>query len=196
MSLSLKKACLWLILLMPAAKGFAQSEPKIYWHADSLLTWNDFKGPIDASSSFSAVTHYGTSYYYQWHQHLGKYTFTFTTKSYVEPNRSWTKVEKQTPELLRHEQLHFDIAEFFARQLLVALNAGAYTTAFEAEIKQVYADVTIKRQAMEELYDSQTNHSRNKLMQAQWEIYVYNLLNNQVTLEDAITHTPVLAAKQ
>jgi hypothetical protein len=191
MSLSQKILNVWLILLFPAANCLSQSAPRIDWHADSLLTWNDFQGAIDSSSSFSALTYYGTSYQYKCDEHLGKYTIAFTTKSYADPNRCWSKVEKQTPALLKHEQLHFDIAEFFARQLLIAFNSYNYTINYKTEIKQINDDMVAKRNSMQELYDHQTNHSINKIMQARWELYMDNLLKQPLKLEDALALTPV-----
>jgi hypothetical protein len=191
MSLSQKTIYWWAFLIMSATQCLAQPAEQINWHADSLLTWNDFKGPIDSGSSFSAYTYYGASYQYKWHEHLGKYTFTFTTKSYALPDKCWSKVDKQTPALLKHEQLHFDITEFFARQLLIALNAHTYSSNYKAEIKQVNDEIVAKRQAMQELYDNQTNHSINKIMQARWELYIDNLLRNPFNLDDAIALAPV-----
>ncbi len=43
---------------------------------------------------------------------------------------------------------------------------------------------------MENKYDDEAEHSLNKLMQSEWEIYVDDLLNNNYTLDEAIQKEP------
>ncbi len=192
MPLSQKILVLWFILLFWAGNVLAQQPaPLINWHADSLLTWSDFKGGVQSDSPFSAYTYYGITYRYTCHERLGKYTVTFTTKSHADPNQCWSKVDKQTPALLSHEQMHFNIAEFFARQLLVAFNNYSYTVNYKDEIKQVYENMAIRHRNMQELYDQQTKHSIHKIMQARWELYIDNILRQPCNLEDALALAPV-----
>jgi len=97
---------------------------------------------------------------------------------------------KQTDALLSHERLHFDISEFFARKLLVALNYP-YTNDYKNEINQVYQQMMDARKVMEETYDAQANHGLNKLKQAEWEIYVSGLLSKDLTYQEALAKEPV-----
>ena len=121
----------------------------------------------------------------------GSMHFTFATASYMDKSKSWVREGKQTPALLSHEQLHFDISEFFARKLLQALNNYSYTSDYKSEIDQVHQQMADARKAMEEKYDAQTNHSLNKIKQAEWELYVSQLLSKKYTYEEALAKEPV-----
>ena len=183
---------LFLILTCLLKQGFAQDDVKIIWHKDSLLKWFDFQGPIDKASTFSAFAYYGETYHYNWRSVNNEYLLTFTTDAYFVPSKSWVKAGMESPNLLTHEQMHFDIAAFFARILLSDLNKHTYTAAYKTEVEQIYQDWKQKRQEMEELYDTQTDHSKNKLMQVRWELYVYNILKEPCSYEDAKSREPTL----
>lgn len=46
---------------------------------------------------------------------------------------------------------------------------------------------------MEELYDDETNHSQNKLMQARWELYVDDILSKDYDLSEALAKQPLVS---
>ena len=83
-----------------------------------------------------------------------------------------------TPEMLKHEQLHFDITAIAARKLVTtimntALTADGFANELEALQKQIEKD----RTAMQQQYDKETNHSRNREKQKEWEAKVHALLS-------------------
>lgn len=149
-----------------------------------------FSGPIDPASSFDAKTYSGLDYKWNAHITAGKLSIDFTAGSFMDKLLSWTKPKKQTPALLRHEQVHFDISAYFARKLLEAFNSYAYTDNYRNEIVQIFQQVNAARAEMEDEYDEQTNHSRNKIKQALWELYVSNLLSNNYSYNQALAAEP------
>jgi hypothetical protein len=165
-----------LLLVSFTGKVMAQDDYKLAWRKDSLLKWNDFKGPVDATSKFHALTLAEIFFKYNWTLKNNKYTFTFTGGSFLNTDKSWTIKEKQTPALLQHEQVHFDIAEIFARISLQRLTATEYNATFKATIDEITQDNLRNMKVMQDLYDEQTDHSKEKKMQAKWEIYIANLL--------------------
>jgi hypothetical protein len=46
------------------------------------------------------------------------------------------------------------------------------------------------RNKMEDKYDEQTDHSKNKINQAQWEYFVSILLSTNCSLADALNNEP------
>ncbi|MFD0750526.1 hypothetical protein ACFQZS_10255 [Mucilaginibacter calamicampi] len=181
------------LLLLSVAfttKVIAQDEHKLFWHKDSLLKWSDFKGPTDASSKFHASTFCEIFSKYNWTVKNNKYIFIFTTGSYLNTSRSWSVKEKQTPELLRHEQLHFNIAELFARRYLQLLNKAVYTSTFKTTIDRINQDNLHTLKVMQDLYDEQTYHSEDKYMQAKWEAYIAKLLNSKGLIDAAMLRGP------
>jgi hypothetical protein len=184
------KSALIVLFLVTSIVGFAQEEQKRGWDKDNLINWSDFQGPIDQSSSFDATTHSGMNYSWKVKTIQGQIKSAFTTTSFMNKSKSWTKPEKQTPALLKHEQLHFDIYEFFARKLLQVFNDHSYTNDFTNEIAAIFQRMEEARKAMEDKYDKQTNHSKNKLKQAEWELYVSELLSNNYSYEQAMDKEP------
>jgi len=109
------------------------------------------------------------------------YTFQFTTYAFFNRSRSWLRPNPTATigglnYLLRHEQLHFDIAEIFAHKLLQEFNKHHYTYRFSAEIDQVYANVNKQKIEMENKYDLETRHGVDANKQAYWDEYITGML--------------------
>ena len=77
---------------------------------------------------------------------------------------------------LRHEQLHFDISEYFARKLLVELNKHQYTDRYRDEMKQISVEMDKQREGMQLAYDQRTHHSLDRDQQAEWDKFITGLL--------------------
>lgn len=176
-----------LIFFLVSISAKAQTEKKL-WSADDPLKWSDYHGKPDKRSPFAAYTYFGLDYGYQ-RKGNGLYQFTFEVGSYMDKALSWRR-GKPSENLLKHEQLHFDIAEYFVRQLLIAFGNHTYTSNYKAEIAQVQQQIANLRRGVEELYDKQTVHSVNREMQSKWDAYVADLLNKNYTLEQAISNLP------
>jgi predicted secreted Zn-dependent protease len=84
-------------------------------------------------------------------------------------SKSWKK-EGVSETLLQHEQLHFDIAELFARKLRKDLSRKtSINDNNEIYFKGIYKNVINECIAMQLQYDRETNHSRNRQFQVLWE---------------------------
>ncbi|MES2269228.1 MAG: DUF922 domain-containing protein [Bacteroidota bacterium] len=144
----------------------------IKWDTNTPLTWTDFSGTIDKNNPYYAHTQARINYNYKWRKSDYLFTYEFKIDAGFEKNASWVRPGKESPELLQHEQLHFDISELFARKLSVAFNTKKYTANYEQEIKDIFAQIMKEVGAMQEKYDAETNHSANKDKQQEWETYV------------------------
>jgi len=80
--------------------------------------------------------------------------------------------------ILAHEQLHFDIHEIFARKFMqYAHEEKVFATEhFSKELKKVFNKTFRELKKMQEAYDRETNHGRNREAQAQWVKKVAKLL--------------------
>jgi len=153
-------------------KNIAQNEV-ITWSSIDPLEWSDFSGEIVYRNDIIAAAE--TIYKIeisplevlvdeedniQNYQELTVVTLFF-------PNKSW--VNQPSDELLDHEQLHFDIAELFARKM--RREFSKLKEAKEAQM-QVYQDVWNNLwktcRAMQQKYDSDTNHGINGSAQLSW----------------------------
>jgi len=162
------------LLLLCAFVGFAQSSPcdSIVWRADRPLTWEDYKGQPDSNSRAAANTNSG--FIRTW----AAKGFTLRTMMIANfsPCLSWSK-NKASARLLRHEQLHFDITEYFKRLYYKRIAEATYSPAtLSGLMKSIYQNILSESQAMQDEYDRQTTHSLNAEQQAAWEQKVAGLL--------------------
>ncbi|RLD22719.1 MAG: DUF922 domain-containing protein [Bacteroidetes bacterium] len=149
----------------------------IKWNADSPLVWEDFQGPVDASSRFHAQTQSGVKYSFRWQSSYSKTTYTFEVFSYCDKSLSWVKSSKATDKLLAHEQLHFDISELHARKLKQTIAMTTFTKRYDSEIKNLFKENQRERELMQEQYDRETEHMKNRDNQLKWQQYVAEELN-------------------
>lgn len=190
--LYLWKSILLLIPIFFLIISFRQSNELKVWDKNSPLTWDDFQGveiPKDPESKSN--TFIGENFRYK--RITGdsnSYVFEFQVRSVMVKSKSRVDPAYKTATLLAHEQLHFDISEYFARQLLLAFQKATYTSDFKDEIKNIRHKLSIQRDAMELQYDEQTKHSLNLKMQSKWNVYVDYLISDNPNLEVALNKRP------
>lgn len=151
---------------------FPNDEEKMEWSASRLLTWNDFRGSPNPVSDFVATTNSGMSFTYSYSIRNGKREISFEVKSYFYPNSSWYLKEDASPYILKHEQTHFDISELLARKLRKRLDAATFSDNLKPEIEAIYRQVEEERKEMQDAFDKESDHSKNKTGEAKWEAYV------------------------
>lgn len=108
-------------------------------------------------------------------------------KAVIDQGRSWSKPDKQTPELLAHEQGHMDLWVAAAKaaekeinsmeKCIAATNCGFEAkNAFRAVINTVMQENRDKGQKLQEKYDEETDHGRKKEEQEKWLKKIKELL--------------------
>jgi len=161
-----------LLLLLPAA---AAAQTPLAWSASRPLTASDFTSrprPADTHAARTSTT-INTGVNCQGGLAQG------TAVARFEPNRSWLRDPTHlTPALLRHEQLHFDLTEVYARRLrqqLAALQVPCASLGprFKAVTQRVFAAWA----KAEDNYDRDTNHGLRPGRQAAWEAQTRAELN-------------------
>ena len=78
---------------------------------------------------------------------------------------------------MSHEQLHFDISELYARKMRNRLASTSFTQNVKAEVKQIYKEVLEELEEFQNLYDDQTNFSRDVEQQLIWNNKIEEALN-------------------
>ena len=145
-----------------------------------LLVWDDFSGKVNKSSSFYALTNWGirSNFISKKDGSTGKFTSSIEFILSMDSKKSWVKKGKDTEELLKHEQGHFNTGLLCLRELLIK-------TAFIKEVNQatvknlqsIFEEVMTKYNKMDLQYDEETNHSSNKIEQEKWnKFYADELL--------------------
>ncbi len=142
-----------------------KNEDVIIWNKNRLLTWDDFKGKVDTTTEHLAVTYSRTSTTFK----SLKDTLFMSVIATMNPVKSWKRSNKLSKEVLKHEQLHFDIAELYARKLKLELGKMVVTKK-EAQ-KKIDELLTLNTQQFKQyqaLYDKETDHSKLKAKQLEW----------------------------
>ncbi len=137
----------------------------IYWEAGHKLDWRDFEGaPRFDYKSISALTSSGIVHY----KGCKEGEINYKVRAYFEKKESWVKREAMTEHHLRHEQLHFDITELYARKLRKALSERSFNCGQEAEFEAFVAAQLAGWQSEQKAYDMLTRHSMDKEKQKDW----------------------------
>ena len=137
------------------------------WSVGRPLTVADFQGRPSPAEPHAALTSATIDAKGACNDNL----FIADVKAMFDPATSWVRDPATiTPALLRHEQLHFDIAELYARRLRLTFarahpNCVQLQSTFHRLSQSLYADW----EREESRYDQETNHGLNLTQQAFWE---------------------------
>ena len=142
----------------------------IKWDKNYKLKWEDFKGKIDRSdetigamcSSYLKIKNLG------WKKSNGY----FLIWAVFDMSDSWSKLKKNK-DALKHEQGHFDITEIYARLLRKKLNNKRFKkNKLSREIEFIFDEFEKEKNDYQDLYDKETDHSRNTEKQAEWYLKI------------------------
>jgi len=135
----------------------------IEWNAGRKLTWDDFKSTPDPASPNAALTNTAINIEFGY----DKSGLTWSIRCSFDKNLSWVRVKNDA--VLAHEQGHFDIAEIYARKLNKALKDYHFNAKTVAnDVNKIYNDMMTAHHDAQEVYDHETDYSRNKEKQDEW----------------------------
>ncbi len=160
-------------ILLAVQLGFAQKtgikpsikklrNDTIVWRADSLLDKDDFK----SRSKGSAMGFTASGIFLYPSENSGVLVF------YVEAIfvKSKSYITKFSDYVLKHEQLHFDVCELYARKLRQKINEIDFKKVKNVQqvIQNAYAKINTEFSREQEKYDKDTEHGLNAAKQQVW----------------------------
>ena len=148
----------------------------IQWNRNVRIKWSDFEGKADRKSPFAAMSAVGIHYKYSSLAVGDVVKIKFEINSKFDKTKSWSRKQLRTADVLRHEQLHFDISELVARQFRKEAESSSYSKHYKIEIAAVFNRYTAYLERLQKKYDIQTEHSKNKLRQKEWENIIHREL--------------------
>jgi hypothetical protein len=187
------KAFVFLVFIYGIASTAYCQENYLTWNEKKPLDWVDFSGPTKDSSTFDAESFAEVRFTYSFNSLVD---FKFDVSAAFNKNTSWYKKENQSPYLLKHEQLHFDIAELFAKKLKAEFDNYTYTANFRNEITEIFEKKKIQYHLMQDKYDKETSHSLNTEKQRQWELAIHDELTKMQAEEDKKSSQQLLAGNK
>lgn len=163
----------FLFLLIPVLLTVPADDNIIEWSASRKLTWADFKGTPDPSSSNAALTNSSITVEFGYNNK----GLTHSIKCRFNKQLSWGRIRNDY--ILNHEQGHFNIAEAHARILHKNLLDYKFDSQKVSEdINRIYNDAIKQHVAMQKQYDEVTNHSLDTAQQQLWDKKISTLLKN------------------
>jgi hypothetical protein len=140
------------------------SRDLLEWNEFYQLAWDDFQGQPTAESIGDA----GTAVNIKAKPFYIKRRIMYDVDVYFNRKQSWARAKSDA--LLRHEQLHFDIAELYARKIrkrIVALqeNGVSDIKIYNSAIKQILEESN----DADRQYDLETLHGALTKKQLIWE---------------------------
>ncbi|MDT0676046.1 DUF922 domain-containing protein [Autumnicola musiva] len=152
---------------------FSQQEnEKIKWQENQPLVWSDFKGKPVALSPFKANTNAGISFSWSYSSKNGVAKLDYVIESFFYPQSSWKKEIIKKDYLLAHEQVHFDIAELHARKFRKAISEYEIGENIKKDLIALYKKFEQQQKAMQQKFDSDTNHSKIEEEELKWREFV------------------------
>tara|TARA_R110002167_G_scaffold359094_2_gene575521 strand:+ start:238 stop:738 length:501 start_codon:yes stop_codon:yes gene_type:complete len=153
----------------------AQEEEVIPWSHEARLSWADFKGK-PTNTRAAAVTSSGITYRFSSVSKGDEVVLEYEVDTHFYPNKSWYQPAMCDAVILQHEQLHFDITEIYARMMRKRLQDTKFTKNVKSEIFAIYKEITSALNRFQNLYDKETDFSRDLEQQDLWTVKIETAL--------------------
>ena len=137
----------------------------IYWQELRRLTWDDFRGKPVKSDESVALTSSGIGMAFRSGAN-GVPVINITCTFFC--NNSWVKDEGRNPDVLQHEQLHFDLTELYARKLRQAVSKLSAKDRTWPTVSKIYQDLNRECNQRQNAYDKETEHGIKASIQKTW----------------------------
>jgi len=148
--------------------------PAIDWSPDRQLKWSDFKALHKTANGFAVATS-TCGFGYDGIISGNEIRINVYVKFYC--NESWYDKDFEIKEVLRHEQLHFDICELYGRlfykQILLKREKGELN---ENTLKKILNKLRNEYDAIQDKYDDETSNSTNRSKQFEWDQRIHEAL--------------------
>lgn len=158
-----------LFLLVIALISFTNEPAQYQWSKDYKVQLKDFQLDVNMGRQLATI-------------YTGLKMTKIPLKVYAISNRQMSKISIRAysgyrlKEVLEHEQIHFDIAEYVARRLNAELQLDP------SNHEKLFIQYTDTLSLIQIVYDAQTNHSNDPIWQDKWRRNIDSLLNGQKTL--------------
>lgn len=136
----------------------------VYWGTREL-SWNDFGGEPEEQGTVVAMSYIAMGYRTI---EINADSISLDVYCFFDNNHSWVKLK--TPELLKHEQKHFDIGEIYMRILRYRILNEKFTYQnVNIKLKLLRDEAQMGFNVYSDQYDKETNRSENIVKQKEWE---------------------------
>lgn len=140
------------------------------------LTVRDFEGRPEHGGDAIAYTHCSVGFQYFARPENGYYRLDFNISLDMDKDKSWIDRARITSEgmmseILDHEQGHYIIAYLEQQDLLRQVSKTVFREDYKYRAQEIFERVHAKYAQLNQDYDTDTNHSLNKVQQISWDKY-------------------------
>ena len=146
-----------------------ETNEAIIWTKDRPLKLTDFQAKVDSTTSKKAIT--GANII------IVPYAFKNGTYKYhvlakFHKDISWINTKSEY--ILQHEQIHFDIAELYARKMRrdIAKVKKASGQVLQSDYRRIHKSLFHSYYYFQKQYDNQTHHSTDHEEQVRWNAII------------------------
>jgi len=148
------------------------------WNEHSRLSWDDFKGDVNAATEESAAATYcGIGIKTNSTAPGGKPEIIVYNTFYSK--KSWVRSDARIQSILEHEQGHFDLCEIYTRKLRARMAGFDFNV---PNVKQalinLYTEVNSEYENRQQAYEQETVHGTNVEQQKKWREMISHELSN------------------
>lgn len=160
----------------------------VIWSDRNQLTLNDFRGDSRVSMTYHGYGGEASVYITKKIITQGTNSIKLIITADFIKSQSWFNErlnDIQKTDALPHEQLHFDIAELYARKLRsVILGSKLGKNDLMKLIDVEYRNYVKKMMQEQRRYDKETNHSNNFSNQKKWKDFIHSELEYYEAFKD------------
>ncbi|QDH77701.1 hypothetical protein FKX85_01025 [Echinicola soli] len=151
----------------------AEKGDTVFYHPDRKLDWDDFKARPHTGSSYAASIF--TSFAWEGDPKVedGRVKLELVVKVFMLKSSSWARSSRKDAYGINHEQRHFDITKIVVerfKEKVRQLELGPED--YDGRIGYLYIETYREMNKMQEAYDDETDHGRNKDAQRKWNEYI------------------------
>ena len=159
------------------------SKDKFQWMDHTKLSWDDFKGEVNATHDESAAaTCCSIGFKTNTPSPGGKQEIIVYNTFYV--NKSWVRTDARIASILDHEQGHFDLCEIYTRKLRDRMqDIDPSAPGMKPVLMQIYTEVSKEYEARQQAYEDETIHGTDFAMQKKWQQIIASELVRQVNAQ-------------
>ncbi len=174
---------LFLVFTLEAVTPKAAADPnplkRVYltWNDSVPLKWSDFQGKALENAPEAAMTSSQVEYSLFIKDSQADTGYVWSVKAKFFPKLSWSKKDKQSNYILKHEQMHFAITELYARLLRKRLGELSGKNKTKANFKATAKEVMQLWSMEQNTYDLETRHSIDEAKQAEWNQIILQRLD-------------------
>ena len=145
-------------------------QDELIWSPWQRLSWKNFTKRTGPEELYKAFTYSGIRYTIEGKDGLAQVNCI----PYFLASESWVHTEHMTPELLVHEQGHFDITAVYAMRMQSVMSEIEVPIAefkeknYQDRAQVIFDSVYTAMESRQRMYDEDTHHGIDKPKQMEW----------------------------